>query len=199
MNTIFKKHIITTIVLIITTIVSLIMIVFLVLSMNTKISRVLETKERLSSYQKNNKAYKEEAEQFKLLEKRLEVLESKIVSDQTVSTFLSFLEDLAQKDGTDFEITSVQSPVQDEKKSLSIDFNIKGTYSDVRLFLDQIQHQPYQIKFSKLDIFSETPTVQAPQVVQTPTPGTKPVAVPTTPVLKERQWTAVATIEVVSF
>ncbi len=198
MHAILRKHIITIIILILVGAASLTLIVLLFSSMNTKISRVLETKERLSSYQKNTKAYREESEQFALLEKRLGALEGQIINDQTVPATLSFLEDLAEKDGTDFEITSVQTPVQNEKKVLILDFTITGSYTAVRLFLDQIQHQVYQIKFSKLEMFSEGQAAQVPAVAPIVVPGKPPVVSPVT-VPKERQWRAVATIEVLNF
>lgn len=195
MNSIFRKHIASVIILVIISLVSLLGVIFLFYTMDTKINKVLETKELLSSYQKNNKAYTDESNHMKELEKRADTLEENIINEQTVPTFLSSLEILAQKGGAEFEITSVQNPVLNEKKGLVVDFSIRGSYAQVRLFLEQVQHQNYQIQFSNLELSLENqPLTGAP--AQTITLGSK-VATPI--VSKEKQWRALGTINVISF
>lgn len=195
MNSIFRKHIIVLIITFIIAITSLFGVAFLIYTMDSKITKVLETKEKLSSYQKNNKAYIDESNKMKGLEKRVLSLESNIINEQTIPTFLSSLEALAQRSGTEFEITSVQNPVFNETKKLLVDFSIRGNYNNVRSFLDEIQHQSYQIQISNLELSLENqPIINTPNINSAP--GIKP-PIPVVP--KEKQWRVIGTIDVLSF
>ena len=57
MNNIFKKHIVGLVVLIILALVILVGIIFFFSSTNDKVVRVLDIKERISSYEKNKKEF----------------------------------------------------------------------------------------------------------------------------------------------
>jgi Tfp pilus assembly protein PilO len=195
MNTILKKHIVSLIAIIIIGVIMLGGIVFLSLSMKTKMAKVIETKERIASYQKNKKAFNEEVNKLKSLENRLTELESKIITKENVPTLLSSLEALAQKNGTTFEITSVQTPIENDKTKLLIEFNTKGSYNQIQSFLGELQHQPFEIKIAKLFLFSEQgePSREA-------TSGRLLVTKSKTPTApKEKSWQGVTTIEILSF
>lgn len=195
MNTILKKHIISLILLIVVAGMILIGIVFLFSSMKTKIIRVLETKERISSYQKNKKEFADEVLKLKSFEERIVSLESKVVGSADVPTLLSTFENLAQDNVAGFEIVSVQTPVVDEKMKLLVDFNVKGSYSQIQAFFNKIQHQSFQVHFLELAIFSDQ-VGQVAEVENVISPDNK-TKLPVLP--KEKSWQAAATIEILSF
>lgn len=195
MNTILKKHIISLVLSTVLFVGCVFGILFFISSMNNKITSVTTIKEQIASYQKNKKAFDDEAAKLKALENRLSNLESQVVTTETLPSLLSSFESLATKNGTTFEITSVQTPVVDGKTQLLIDFTDKGSYAQVKSFLDQLQHQSFEIKFSKLYLFSDQGETQSQA-----TTGTLSVTKVKAPVVvKEKQWQGVATIEVVSF
>ncbi len=194
MNTIFKKHVVGLIILIIVAIFILIGIIFFFSSMNQKVVRVLDVKERISSYEKNKKEFADEVAQLKTFENKLSALESYVVTSGSVPDLLSTFETLAQKQNLTFEIASVQTPVENEKTKLLVEFNIRsGSFPQIQSFLNELQHQAFQVNFIKLSVNSDsTPTV--PEV------PTQDGATPKAPIVsKERNWQAVATIEILSF
>ncbi len=195
MNTIFKKHIVSLIALIVIAGVVLFGIIFFFSSMNTKVARVLEIKERIASYQKNKKEFADEVVKLKSFEERMATLESKVITSSNVPTLLSTFEKLAENNVTSFEITSVQTPVVDEKKKLLIDFNIKGSYSQIQSLLDKMQHQAFQVNFLKLSLFSDQ--VGQIALVEEGTVSENKIKLPATP--RDKPWQATATIEILSF
>jgi hypothetical protein len=195
MNTIFKKHIISLVVSIILSISLLIGLILFFSFIKNKMSKVIELKERIVTYQKNEKAFADEASQIKILQNKLTNIESKIITSEKIPSLLSTFETLAQSDNIDFEITSVQTPLVDEKTKLMIDFDAKGSYLNLQKFLNQIQHQSFQVNFSQLFIFSEQK-----ESIKTVTNGTLPTnKISSQPVLKEKGWHSIATIEILSF
>lgn len=195
MNTILKKHILSLIVIIILGVVLLSGIAFLSFSMKVKMAQVIDTKERIASYQKNKKAFNEEVNKLKSLEERLVDLESKIITKENVPTLLSNLEILAQKNGTTFEITSVQTPIENDKVKLLIEFNTKGSYNQIQSFLDQLQHQSFELKITKLFLFSE----QGESLSETTSGKLSVNKSKASVVPKEKGWQGVTTIEILSF
>ncbi len=195
MNTILKKHILGLILLLVTAGLILAGIILLFSSMKTNIVRVLETKERISSYEKNKKEFADEVVKLKSFEERVAILESKVVESTDVPALLSNFEKLAQNNVTNFEIVSVQTPSVDGKNKLLIDFNVKGSYSQIQSFFNKIQHQAFQVNFLTLAMFSE----QVAQVVEADivTSPENKIKLPVSP--KEKQWQAVVTIEILSF
>ena len=196
MDNIFKKHIFSLVTMVFIAVAILVGIIFFFSSMKVKVARVLDIKERISSYEKNKKEFTDEVIQLKTFEKRLTVLESQVINKATVPTLLSTFENLAQKSGTSFEITSVQTPNENNKSKLYVGFNIKGSYSNIQSFLDQVQHQPFQVNINSLSLFWD----QAPQVeVDTTLLPTNNTNIKLPAPVKEKQWQADATIEVLSF
>lgn len=194
MDKILKKHITTLIASMILCVVFIFGIVFLFHSMAGKTTKVLEIKERIASYQKNKKAFNDEVEKIKILEKRLVDLEAQVINTEKVPSLLSGFETLAQKNNTLLEITSVQTPTEDDKTKLRIEFSVKGSYSQIQSFLNELQHQSFQIKINKLSLDLE----QAEQVPETT--GTLSIDKTKAPiVVKDKQWQGVATIEILSF
>ncbi len=195
MNNIFKKHIVGLVVLIILALVILVGIIFFFSSTNDKVVRVLDIKERISSYEKNKKEFSDEVDQLKIFEQKLSVLESYVVTGGSVPGLLSTFESLAQKNNIVFEIASVQTPTENDKIKLLVEFNISsGSFLQIQSFLNELQHQTFQINIIKLSIISD-PT---PEVVEVS--STEGTTAPKTPVVaKEKNWQAVATIEILSF
>lgn len=195
MKTILRKTIIFSVVCITVALVLLTGVFVLLANMKTKMAKVADSKERLASYQKNKKAFQEETNQIRALGQRLSTLESYVVKSETVPALLSTLETLATKNNVGFEITSVQTPIENEKTKLLIDCTAKGSFTQVQSFFAQLQQQPFQVRFTKLFFFSEEGEKSLPEVSGTlSVKKTKSI-----PVAKELQWQGVATIEIVSF
>lgn len=195
MKAILKKHIILLVVCIAGCIAALAGLVVLFTTMNSKIARVSEIKERLASYQKNKKAFEDEAKELRTLQDRISVLESHVVTSDSLPELLSTLESAALKNSISFEITSVQTPVENEKTTLLIEATTKGSYAEIRSFFAQLEQQPFQIKIRKLYLFSEQGEGNTTETAGTLS-GPK-VAKPATP--KALLWQGIATIEVLSF
>ncbi len=196
MDTLLRRHLVS---LIITTLLTLGVlggVLFLFSTMDTKLARVADIKERLASYQKNKKEFTEEATELKVLEARLRALESNIVTKATVPNLLSSLETLAGTSGASFEITSVDTPLQGEVTTLVVDCTVRGSYKQVQTFLDVLQHQSYQMQFNKLFLFSEESETQLPDTSGTLTVGKK---IKTASIPKETQWRGVMTFTILSF
>ena len=195
MNTILKKQYI---LLILTTIIVFVFIgflgiVFSKIKLNTV--RVQETKERLMSYQVNKKAFNDETNQIRSLQERLTNLESKIVTNQSVPELLSKLESLATENKLEFEITSVQTIIENEAPKLIIECNTHGSYQQIVSFFNLLQHQEFQIKIRKFFVFSEQGPSSLSEVAGTLSTGKTKTA----PLPKEVLWQGVATIEIISF
>lgn len=195
MSTILKKHILLLIVCLVACVAALTCIVIFLTTMNGKTSRVLEIKERLASYQKNKKAFEDEAKELRVLQNRLSALEGHVVTANSIPVFLSTLETLATKNNIGFEITSVQTPIENEKTVLLIEATTKGSYSQINSFFDQLEHQAFQVKIKRLYLFSaesETNTAEVSGTLSGP-------KIPKPATVKEQGWQGVATIEVLSF
>lgn len=193
MNTILKKHTIALIVLIIALLAGAAGVLYLFYSMNGKVAQVVAVKERIASYQKNKKAFADEAQKLKVLDGRVDTLESSIVTSEQVPQLLSQFETLALASGTSFEITSVQTPIENEKTKLVVEFNTKGSYAQIDSFLKKLEHQAFQIKITQLFLLgSVEEKVEA-------TSGTLPAGTKQPVVQKAPTWQAVATVEILSF
>ena len=194
MNTIFKKHIISLIVSIIIPLILLGAVFLLLREFSVKVSRIADIKERVASYQKNKKAFTDEVLKIQSLEKRVGALEASIVTSETVPSLLSSLESLGKNAGVAFEITSVQNPVENDTVKLVIECSIVGSQSKILAFLDQLQHQRFEVRISKLFLFSDEGQSSTPAQAGILSGGkSKPAPV------AERQWRAITTVEIVSF
>jgi Tfp pilus assembly protein PilO len=195
MKNIFKNHIFSLIILLILAVLVIAGFLFFIFSIKTKTDRIIEVKQRIALYQKNKKSFTNQVDNLKLLEKRLIDLESKIITNENIPKLLSHLEALAQDNGTSFEITTVQTPIENEKNTLFIEFNTRGSYDQIQNFLNQLQHQSFQISITKLFLFSEQAEVAQPAMT-----GTLSVIKPKTSlVVKEKIWQGVVIIKVLSF
>lgn len=195
MDKLLKKQIAYLITLTIVGLVLLAGIFFFLRAMKSKMSKVVEIKEQIASYEKNKKVFSEESEKIKSLEFRLKNVESNIVTTETLPELLSSIESLADQNNIDFEITSVQTPVVDDKSQLFIEFGSEGSYPNIQSFLNQIQHQAFQIKFSKLFLFSEQ-SENSNQI----TSGTLSIKKTNkTTSSSGKKWQAIGTIEILSF
>lgn len=195
MKSILKKHILVLAISIIGCVIAIIGIGILFATTNSKTTRVSEIKERLASYQKNKKAFEDEAKELRVLQERLSILEKHVVTSDSLPVLLSSLEGLASKNGIGFEITSVQTPIENEKPKLLIEATAKGSYLGLRTFFAQLEHQPFQVKLKRLYLFSEqaeTTSIETAGTLSGPK-TTKPV------ISKEVGWQGVVTIEVLSF
>ena len=195
MNTILKKHIFSLVFTLLCLGAALFGVFFLFNHIQRGTDRVTEIKERIASYQSNKRAFEAEAIKLSGLEKRLNTLEGFIVTGDSIPETLSVFEKVAATRGVGIEITSVQTPVEGEKTKLVIEFNLKGAYNQIALFLSDIVHQKFQVTISKLYLFSAEGE-QAPA-----TTGTLQVGKPKTPVAvpKEKSWQAVVTAQILSF
>jgi Tfp pilus assembly protein PilO len=199
MDKILKKHIVALIAGIIISSALVIVALFFYKSFNKKILKVGEVKERIASYKNNKKAFTEEVDRLKTLDNRLKFLENNIITEANTPNLLSNLETIAQNSGIVFEITSVQTLVKDSVNKLFIEINTKGSFEETQSFLEQLQHQPFQVKINTIYLSEE----QGGEV-GLPSSDIKPinldkskVVVPTT--IRPKQWRSVATIEILSF
>jgi Tfp pilus assembly protein PilO len=106
-------------------------------SMKIKMSKVYEIKEKLASYQKNKKAFEDEVKEIRDLEERVKTLESFKISSENIPSLLSTLEKLANKHSISFEITSVQTPIENEKTKLLIETTSKGSFVQIQNFFEE--------------------------------------------------------------
>jgi Tfp pilus assembly protein PilO len=74
---------------------------------------------------------------------------------KNIPSLLSTLEKLASKNGVSFEITSVQTPIENEKTKLLIESTSKGSFTQIQNFFEELQHQNFQVRFARVFIFSE--------------------------------------------
>ncbi|MCC7160814.1 type 4a pilus biogenesis protein PilO [Candidatus Nomurabacteria bacterium] len=159
-------------------------IIFFLNKINSKTHKVLEIKEKIVTYQKNERAFKDEVIKIKDLENRLEGLESKVISNENLPSLLSDLEKIAQNNKNEFEITSVTNPIVDEKKKLIIEFNTSGSYKDIKNFLEELKKQTFQINFSKISLLLQNSDEKTDDNQEG---------------VNSQFWRAIATIEVLSF
>ncbi|MBP6858054.1 MAG: hypothetical protein KBC11_02600 [Candidatus Pacebacteria bacterium] len=161
---------------------------------NVKMSNVTEVREKIASYQKDDKAFKDEAEKITGLESRLKKLESQIITTDNLPGLLSAFEKLALDNNTQLQITSVQTPVVEEKTKLFVEFNVIGSYSDIQNYLSQTQKQIFQITITKIFLVSE-------KVEENISSNTGVLSISKTKLTpsKSAQWKAFVTIEVLSF
>jgi Tfp pilus assembly protein PilO len=195
MDTILKKHIGSLSIVIIISLALVVGGVVLLQSLNGKLSKIADIKERVASYQKNKKAFTDEVVKIQSLEKRVSDLEASVVTSETVPALLSSLESLAKDAGVSFEITSVQNPTENDTVKLVVESSLVGSQSKNLAFLEELQHQPFQVRITKLFLFSEEGQ-SSTSVSSGVLSGGKSKA---TPVSLEKQWRAIVTIEIVSF
>ncbi len=157
--------------------------------MNTKKQKVFDVKEQLQLYEENKKIESEESKTVSSIVSRLATLESYRITPATTPDLLSMLETLAKKHTIEFAITTVQTPgAKNAEEKLLIDFSAKGNQSDIDMFLSDIAHQPYQIKFTKFSLFSS----KAGLATSTPTePAVSSGAADS--------WEVLASIQVISY
>jgi Tfp pilus assembly protein PilO len=195
MNTILKKHIVTLVLSVVLPVALLIGGLLFIRQLTVKVSRIADIKERIASYQKNKKAFTDEVSKIQLLEKRVGLLESSVITAEEVPTLLSSLESLAKDSGVTFEITSVQNPVENDVPKLTIECSVIGSKTQILSFLDRLQHQSFAVGISKLFLFSEEGQQSSP-VVAGVLSGGKTKAVAISP---EKQWHGIATVDIISF
>lgn len=195
MDTILKKHVGSLVIAIIIPLALVVGGVVLIQSLNGKLSKIADIKERVASYQKNKKAFTDEVVKIQSLEKRVSDLEASVVTSETVPALLSSLESLAKDSDVSFEITSVQNPTENDVVKLVIESSLLGSQSKSLAFLEALQHQRFQVRIAKLFLFSEEGQSSTP-VSSGVLSGGKPKA---TPGSLEKQWRAIVTIEIVSF
>ncbi len=195
MSNILKNNIIKLIIYIALVIALFVGVSVVFSSMKIKMSKVYDIKEKLASYQKNKKAFEDEVKEIRDLEERVKILESFKVSSENIPSLLSTLEKLANKHSISFEITSVQTPIENEKTKLLIETTSKGSFVQIQNFFEELQHQNFQVRLAKVFLFSEKGVSSSPEVT-----GTLSVKGSKTPtVSKELKWQGVATIEIQSF
>lgn len=167
----------------------------LLVQIDTKVKTIGEIKERIASYQKNKKAFTDEVAKIQGLEKRVSTLESSVVTSESVPVLLSSLETLAKNEGVTFEITSVQTPTEGDTQKLFVECSIVGSRTKVLSFLNIVQRQSFLVSMQRLFVYSEEGQVRSPVSAGVLQGGTQKVSSG----LLERQWHAVATLQIISF
>ncbi len=157
--------------------------------MRLKKEKVLTAKQELATYDANKKIFAEESQALAVIGQRVAALETYRVTTDTTPELFSAIENLAQKNGVVFAITTVRTLGAQKKETLTIDFSATGTIAQVDMFLQQLSRQPYQIVFKKFSLYRTT----AGQSLLRPE-GVVGPALPAVPL-----WEVLASIEVVSF
>jgi Tfp pilus assembly protein PilO len=190
MKSLLRRYTISTTISILVFCSTVIGLIWFGLLMDAKRNRVLDTKQQLASFDLNRKVLIEESQEFKAIAARLTTLETYRVGDGDTPELLSSLESLAKTYGVEFTITTVQTAVAtaDAPAKLSIDFSVHGPFSAIQQFVDTLNHQAYQIRFTAFSLLAVTPPVVEPVAGQ-----------PVAPVSTVRSWDLLASMEVVSF
>lgn len=119
-------------------------------------STVIAAHERIDSYSQNKKIFADEFAAMSNLTTRVATLESLNVTQSSIPSLLSSLEDMARARAIVFDITSAQNPEKQKPEKLSIDFTASGDIDALTAFLNDLTHQTYQLKFTKLSVFADT-------------------------------------------
>ncbi len=186
MKSIIRKHIVTVVVVSIAFLGMAFSIWRFEHLMKDKQDRVISVKEQLASYNENKIIFAEESLALAKITERVDALDKYRIRASTTPELLSSLEDLALKNNVKFSITTADNNV---KGKLIIGFSASGSRTAIDSFLDQLSHQTYQIKFTKISIFADT--IQSPESLGTPEIKT--------PVPKIQEWQVLANIEILSF
>lgn len=193
-NSLIKKHIVLLVLSSILFIGAAGGVWYFVSRLQQKKNAVIAARQQLTAYEENKKIFSEESEALEAIGSRVAALEAYRITTATTPALLSSLEALATKNGVEFSITTVQTPkVQNADPKLLIDFSAKGSATHVDAFLQDLSHQSYQIKFTKLSLFVDgtTNTVVGADL-SAPSTKTK-TALPST------EWQVSASIQVISF
>jgi Tfp pilus assembly protein PilO len=121
-------------------------------------SVVLAAHQRIASYSQNKKIFADEFAAMNTLTTRVTTLESYTITPASIPTLLSSLEDTARARSITFDITSAQTPGKQKTEKLSVDFAASGDIGALTAFLDDVSHQTYQLKFTKLSLFADGTT-----------------------------------------
>lgn len=117
---------------------------------------VIVAHQKIASYSQHKKIFADEFMAMNTLTVRVTRLESYTVTPASIPTLLSSLEDTARARSITFDITSAQNPGKQKSEKLSIDFAASGDLGSLTAFLDDLSHQTYQLKFTKLSLFADT-------------------------------------------
>jgi Tfp pilus assembly protein PilO len=194
MDNILRKNFIQLIISICLLILLVGSIVFIFHLIKKDVTAVIEIKERLVSYKNNKKEFNQQTSKLQSLSQRLSVLKMQIINSTTVPSLLSSLESVATRSQVLFDITNVQTLVENENPKLVVEFKVNGSYTKIQDFLDKLQHQQFQVSFKKLSIFSLDDQDINVEKNYTVLPTEK-----LPHLIGRSSWQGVATIEVLSF
>lgn len=186
-----KKQIIVTIFLILGIGAFTFGLFFLLRLLDQRLTRVLEIKEQIATYEINKNSFSEEAQEVKSLQLRFERLKSLVVTTTTLPTVLSNLETLSLEKKLELEITGVSTPLEEGKNKLRIDFTALGTFEDIDTFIETILKQPFVVSIVRLEM-SIIPKIE-------PIPIDDPKKISPIVLSKEPTWRMLGTIEILSF
>lgn len=186
MKQIFRKHFISILVSIVLCVSVFLVFTYIFSKIRKDITNVLDSKEKLLSYQINKKAFNDEVLKIKGLEERLSVLEKNIIKKDSIPNLLSSIESLADQKGVVFEITSVDDMIEDKQK-FSINTRVSGQYEKIINFFNSLENQSFLSKVSSISLSLDS------------SGGESSLSDTTNKlVVKEPKWQGTATIEILS-
>lgn len=190
MKTILRRHTTLSIILALITLFLIAGLLFLLRLVDQRLTKVLDIKEQIATYEINKKSFSEEAQEVKSLQARFEKLQGLVVTPANLPAVLSKIESLSKLQNLEFEITGVTTPVEEEKAKLRIDFTAVGSFSETSAFLDTLSHQTFATSFKRLEMVA----VPKAEVVLTKDQKKPIVSKPS-----ELKWRVFGTLEILSF
>lgn len=122
--------------------------VWFIREMMSKKNTLLNAQQHMISYQENKKIFEAESDAFSEITRKIKLFEKNIITPASTPTLLSSFETLARSQGVNFSITSVQTPGK-QKTQLLIEFSASGGRDALEKFLTTLEHQSYQIKYTR--------------------------------------------------
>jgi Tfp pilus assembly protein PilO len=164
MKSLHRKHIIIVLITFLITAICVVGVVFFFQQMDLKAQKVLEANNRLISYEKNKKIYMEETAELKKITERTTTLEKYKVTLEQIPQLLSSLESIGNKNKVEFKIDAVNTPKKANViEKLTIDFSARGTYANLLTFIQDLERQPYQIKYTNFSFREGVGVTAEPQ------------------------------------
>jgi type II secretory pathway pseudopilin PulG len=155
MKSLLRKHYIALLVTAIIVGVALAGFVLLFFLMKKREIRVHEVKQTLATYEQNKKTFSKEIEKMNILNNKLQLLESKKITEASTPNLLSQIETMAASKGVEVSITSVETPDIDGKKKMFVDLSAAGTFAGIKDFTDMMLSQEYKISFSSFSLYKK--------------------------------------------
>jgi Tfp pilus assembly protein PilO len=144
MNSKKTQKVTTTIVVLL--IVSVIIFILLNINLNSKVSRLEELSSEIKAAGNLNAiALQKDVESS---EEKLSELKSYFINSGNVIELISLVENLAEEQGLDFSVTSINDEVEDGEK-LEMTVQASGSWNNVNNFISRIETMPKVVKIKK--------------------------------------------------